>query len=98
MSIAAATIAKPAFFDSIINAKDPIPLPGAAHGSGHAATLDDPDLCPKWPPLPHPHHSLADLVANLTGLNGSSLGAQLVKGDGYCGNGSGPRPPLPHGV
>jgi len=66
MHISAATLARPAF--SLVSHKDPVPQKDSGIvGAGHrSATLDDPDLCPPWPPRPFPHHSLADMVATLT--------------------------------
>jgi len=66
MSIAAATIARPVFYDSLVSYKDQANSKDVV-GAGHrSATLDDPDLCPPWPPRPFPHHSLANMVATLT--------------------------------
>ncbi len=91
MSLAHVSMAKPAFFDAELFG-DRVPrAPAGNGGAGRATTLDDPDLCPHWPVPPRPW---AEALATLPSLPAQF--AQLTVGDGYCGNGSGPRPPLPH--
>ena len=69
MHISKADSAQPfAGWEQFLGLKDVPKAPaGGSAGLGQllSTALDDPDLCPPWPPLPFPHHGLADLVASL---------------------------------
>jgi hypothetical protein len=69
MTVDAARFAKPIFFDQAIFG-DRLTSPGAdCSGAGHrSALIDDPDLCPPWPPLPHPHLVSTDMLGALQGV------------------------------